>query len=332
MYALLRPLLFSLDAETAHNLTFTLAGGPLGALSPAFAANKYPALATNAFGLQLPNPLGLAAGLDKDARLLPVWQRMGFGFVEVGTVTPLPQAGNPRPRLFRLKKDRALLNRMGFNNGGVEQMARRLAERPKGLIVGANIGKNKDTPNERAVDDYLKCFRPLQDKADYFVVNVSSPNTPGLRELQGKEALTEILSELQNINSLAKPILLKIAPDLTDTQLDEVAQVVQATSVAGIIATNTTLSRDGLHTPAAEVQAIGAGGLSGAPLTARAQQVATHLSGLGVPFIGVGGIMDGPTAQARLQAGASLVQVYSGFIYRGPALVPEILGHLASKR
>jgi dihydroorotate dehydrogenase len=329
--SLLKPFFFGLDAERAHLLALRLAGSPLGRLVPGQDASQYPALATQAFGLSFPNPLGLAAGLDKDARLLPFWQRLGFGFVEVGTVTPRPQVGNPRPRLFRLPKDQALLNRMGFNNEGVEAMAKRLEQRPQGLIVGANIGKNKDTPNEEAVQDYVRCFSRLQALADYFVVNVSSPNTPGLRQLQGREALVQILGSLQALNKLGKPILLKIAPDLTEEQLQEIGEVVRDTGTAGLIAGNTTLSRAGLHTAASQVEALGAGGLSGAPLCARAQQIAEHLAPQQVPFVGVGGILDGPTAHARLQAGASLIQVYTGFIYAGPGLVPQILAYLNAR-
>lgn len=327
MYGLIQPLLFSMDAERAHNLTFSIAGGPLGALAPSFKADTYPQLRTEAFGLSFPNPLGLAAGLDKNALLLPFWKKLGFGFVEVGTVTPKPQAGNPKPRLFRLKKDRALINRMGFNNAGLAAMQQQLEKRPTGLIVGANIGKNKVTPNEEAVGDYTTCFQGLQDLADYFVVNVSSPNTPGLRALQGKEALYAILSALQDLNQHQKPILLKLAPDLQAEQIADAAAVVKETQLAGIVATNTTLSRAHLKSDKALQEQ--AGGLSGAPLTTRAQEVATQLQELEVPFIGVGGIMNGADAKARLAAGASLVQVYSGFIYKGPGMVREILRELA---
>jgi dihydroorotate dehydrogenase len=290
------------------------------------------ALATFAFGLRFPSPLGLAAGLDKNARLLPVWQRLGFGFVEIGTVTPRPQAGNPRPRLFRLPADHALINRMGFNNEGVEVVAARLARRPSGLVVGANIGKNRDTANADAAADYLTCFRRLRELADYFVVNVSSPNTPGLRALQDREPLSALLSALQEENQRgrSRPLLLKVAPDLSAEQLGDVIAVTKETGLSGVVATNTTLARSGLRTARAEVDAIGAGGLSGEPLGPRARQVVQTLATAGLTTIGVGGILSGTDALAMRTAGAALVQVYSGLIYRGPALVPEILAALGS--
>lgn len=283
------------------------------------------------FGLSFPNPVGLAAGFDKDGKYVRALECLGFGFIEVGTVTPKPQAGNPKPRMFRLKKSGGLINRMGFNNGGVEALAERLGKLgDRQIIVGANIGKNKVTPNERATDDYVICFERLHDLVDYFVVNVSSPNTPGLRDLQEKGPLTALLSELQSRNQRKpnpKPILLKIAPDLTDTQLDDIIDIARDTQLAGIVATNTTISREGLAESNEAVQAIGAGGLSGAPVRQRATDVIRYLHqrDQSIPIIGVGGVQDARSAQEKLESGASLVQVYTGFIYGGPAMVKRIL-------
>jgi len=256
---------------------------------------------------------------------------LGFGFIEIGTVTPRPQAGNPQPRLFRLPQDEGLINRMGFNNEGVDAMVERLKNNPTpNLIIGGNIGKNKDTPNEQATDDYLICFDKLFDYVDYFVVNVSSPNTPNLRDLQEKEPLTRLLSTLQERNQSRpnpKPLLLKIAPDLTDGQLDDILEIAEQTQLAGIIATNTTIQRDGVSTPSAEVEAIGNGGLSGVPLRERATEVIRYLANKSegkLPIIGVGGIRTGKDAVEKLRAGACLVQVYSGMVYAGPGLVREI--------
>ncbi|MCI4669090.1 MAG: quinone-dependent dihydroorotate dehydrogenase [Bacteroidia bacterium] len=332
----LRPLLFNLSAEDAHHFSFSslknylmLPGG--GAiLNAMFQAPQ--GLEKELFGLKFKNPVGLAAGFDKDAILAENWKYLGFGFVELGTVTPKPQEGNPKPRLFRLPKDKAVINRMGFNNQGVDALERRLQKMNKGdLIVGANIGKNKVTPNEEAVEDYKICFSRLFDYVDYFVVNVSSPNTPGLRSLQEKEPLTKILNELQEINhskSKPKPLLLKIAPDLENEQLDDVVEVSQDTKLSGLIATNTTISRSGLTTHGEEVSAMGNGGLSGKPLTERATEVVSYLrSALGddFPLIGVGGIMNGEDAKQRMKAGADLIQVYTGFIYEGPAFAKQLV-------
>lgn len=287
-------------------------------------------------GLEFPNAVGLAAGFDKDGKHIEGLACLGFGFIEVGTVTPVPQAGNPRPRLFRLPADRALINRMGFNNDGLDALAERLRKlreqnRLEGVLIGGNIGKNKNTPNEEAERDYLRGFEVLFPWVDYFVVNVSSPNTPNLRALQEKEPLTKLLSLLQEKNKAQaqpKPILLKIAPDLGDEQLNDVAEIVQATGLAGVIATNTTISRSGLKTTEKELENIGAGGLSGAPLRKRATEVIRTLRqklGPGVAIIGVGGIDSAAGAQEKMQAGADLVQVYSGLIYEGPALIMRIL-------
>ncbi len=287
-------------------------------------------LVTNLFGIKFPNKVGLAAGFDKNAKYLHELACLGFGHIEIGTVTPLPQEGNDKPRLFRLLKDKAIINRMGFNNDGMEAIVKRLKNRPKGLIVGGNIGKNKVTPNEEATSDYIKCFNALFDYVDYFTVNVSSPNTPGLRALQDKEPLMGLLNELQKINnakSNRKPILLKIAPDLTESQLDDILEIVINTKIDGVIATNTTIDRNNLSTAETEVTTIGAGGLSGKPLSKKSTSVISYLnkkSNGSISIIGVGGIMNAIDAKEKLQSGAALVQVYTGFIYEGPALAKNI--------
>lgn len=335
MYALLKPLLFRLSPERAHELTVDalqlLLKVPGGAAAlRSWSSPKSEALHLRLFGLDFPNPIGLAAGFDKDGRYYRAMRHLGFGFIEIGTVTPRPQPGNPKPRLFRLPPDQALINRMGFNNEGVDALVGRLRDRPKDLIIGGNIGKNKDTPNERATDDYLLCFEKLFEHVDYFVVNVSSPNTPNLRDLQEKEPLTALLSTLQSRNHdrlRPKPLLLKIAPDLTDGQLDDILDIARDTGLAGLIATNTTVSRAGLTTHATQVAAMGAGGLSGAPLRERATEVIRYLhtkSGGTIPIIGVGGITNAADAIEKLEAGASLLQVYTGLIYAGPSLVRDI--------
>lgn len=336
MYALLRPLLFLLPPERAHGLTFRLLElvrripvllRLVGVRSPS------PQAATEVMGLRFPSPVGLAAGMDKDAKHIDAMRAIGFGFVEIGTLTPLAQPGNGRPRLFRLKADRALINRMGFNNGGVQDAVERLRKRKPGLIVGGNIGKNKTTPNERAVDDYVACFDALHPVVDFFVVNVSSPNTPGLRALQDKGPLLEILLRLRRIGEqlagtgLPRPILLKIAPDLADGQLDDIVSVVKESGIQGVVATNTTVSREGLVTPATDVLAMGAGGVSGAPVRQRSTAVVKYLRDrLPKPFviIGVGGIDSPGSAIEKLEAGADLVQLYTGLIYEGPALIARI--------
>jgi len=332
MYALIRPLLFLLPPERAHRITFAMlevAKHIPGAL--ALVGGKPPPsnAAVDVMGLRFPGPVGLAAGMDKDARHVDALARIGFGHVEIGTVTPLPQAGNVRPRLFRLKKDHALINRMGFNNEGVAAAAARLKDRVPGIIVGGNIGKNKVTPNEQAVEDYAKCFEALHPVVDYFVVNVSSPNTPGLRALQEKGPLLAILSSLNALNERQgrKPILLKVAPDLTNEQLDDVIAVVKESGIQGVVATNTTIERNGLEATKAELETIGAGGLSGAPVRERSTTVLRHLrAGLPKPFvlIGVGGVDSAEAAMEKLDAGADLVQVYTGLVYEGPALLDRI--------
>jgi dihydroorotate dehydrogenase len=327
--------------ERAHHFTFgllELATRMPGALTLVGGAKPPAKSAVEVMGLKFPSPVGLAAGMDKDARHVDAMAALGFGFIEVGTLTPKPQPGNEQPRLFRLPADRALINRMGFNNGGVVEAVERLRKRRPGIIVGGNIGKNKITPNEQAVNDYITCFEALYPVVDYFVVNVSSPNTPGLRELQEKGPLLGILGRLKELGDQRsgasegrtppkKPILLKIAPDLTDAQLDDVCAVVRESGIAGVIATNTTVARDSLTTPKADVVAMGAGGVSGAPVRKRSTDVVRYLrQQLPRPLviIGVGGIDSAEAALEKLDAGADLVQVYTGLIYEGPALVKRI--------
>lgn len=310
---------------------FTLKVPGMRSLFKSLFSYKNPKLERELFGLKFKNPVGLAAGLDKNAVLIHELEYLGFGFVEIGTVTPLPQAGNDKPRLFRLPQDEAVINRMGFNNDGMDAIVERLKKRPKGLIVGGNIGKNKVTSEENAVDDYVKCFNALHDYVDYFVVNVSSPNTPGLRALQGKEPLMKILQALKDINvtkSKPKPILLKIAPDLEDYELDDIVDVVFASKIDGIVATNTTVSRDSLTTDQTVLDQIGKlGGVSGKPVKDRSTEVIRYLSQKSnkqIPIIGVGGIFTAQDAKEKLEAGASLVQVYTGFIYEGPSIAKNI--------
>ena len=327
---LLRPLFFCFDPEKVHYFTFSL----IRSLSkiPGFASISRSLylvddkrLETEVFGLKFKNPVGLAAGFDKDAKLYDELSNFGFGFIEIGTLTPVGQEGNPKKRLFRLKEDSAIINRMGFNNGGVKEAVERL-KKNKGVLIGGNIGKNKLTPNEDATSDYEICFEALFDYVDYFVVNVSSPNTPNLRELQEKEPLKQLLNTLQNKNLAKpkqKPILLKIAPDLTDSQLLDIIEIVNETKIAGVIATNTTLSRERLQSKNKEE----IGGLSGKPLTSRSTEVIRFLSeksNKSFPIIGVGGIHTAKDALEKLDAGASLVQLYTGFIYEGPALIKSI--------
>ena len=282
------------------------------------------------FGITFPNPVGLAAGFDKDAKMFEDLAYCGFGFIEIGTLTPKGQPGNPQPRLFRLKEDNAIINRMGFNNEGVEAAVERLKKRKTKTIIGGNIGKNKVTENEDALKDYIINFNVLFDYVDYFVVNVSSPNTPGLRDLQEKEPLKQLLLALMDENKLKstqKPILLKIAPDLTDSQLDDIIEIVDETKIAGVIATNTTISREGLKMNRDEVDVIGAGGLSGKPVRERSTEVIRYLatkSNKSFPIIGVGGIHSEQDALEKLDAGADLIQLYTGFIYEGPGLVKRI--------
>ena len=327
---IIRPILFLFDPERVHHFTFScirflfrIPG--IGNLIRRIFHITDKRLERELFGLKFSNPVGLAAGFDKDAKLFNELAAFGFGFVEIGTLTPKPQAGNPKKRLFRLKGDSAIINRMGFNNGGVEAAVERL-KKNKGVLIGGNIGKNKVTPNESATEDYKICFNALFDYVDYFVVNVSSPNTPNLRELQDKEPLTRLLLDLKAENAKRqspKPILLKIAPDLSNDQLLDIIDIVEHTRIDGIIATNTTISREGLKSG----NKSESGGLSGKPLNNRSTEVIRFLaekSGKAFPIIGVGGIHSPGDALAKLNAGADLVQLYTGFIYEGPALIKGI--------
>lgn len=331
---ILKPILFLLDPEKAHHTTTNLLKfvlqipGVSGIFRYLYHISS-PKLERTVLGLHFPNPVGLAAGFDKDGKYYEQMAALGFGFIEIGTVTPQPQSGNDKPRLFRLPQDEALINRMGFNNDGVAALVTNLKTRKnKAIIIGGNIGKNKTTPNDQASDDYVYCFEALYDYVDYFVVNVSSPNTPGLRELQEKAPLTALLSTLKQKNAtkpIQKPILLKIAPDLTDSQLDDIIDIVSETNIDGIIATNTTLDRSTLTSP---TEHIGMGGLSGKPLKSRSTDVIKYIhqkSAGKIVIIGVGGIDSPEDAIEKLNAGASLVQVYSGLVYQGPGLVKRIL-------
>lgn len=331
----IRPFLFSKPAEKAHHFTFNLIRNLFKVPGvPSIFRSLYnfedPSLEVECFGLKFKNPVGLAAGFDKDAKLYNELSTLGFGFIEIGTLTPKGQEGNPQPRLFRLPADESLINRMGFNNEGVEGAIERLKKRETNVLIGGNIGKNKVTPNEQAGEDYLACFHALYSYVDYFVVNVSSPNTPNLRALQEKEPLKALLSSLQEANATydkTKPVLLKIAPDLTTEQLDDIVEIVTDTKIDGVIATNTTISREGLKTNDKEVEAIGAGGLSGKAVRERSTEVIRYLhekSQGGFPIVGVGGINTGEDAIRKLEAGATLIQVYTGFIYEGPAMVKKI--------
>lgn len=326
----IRPFLFQFDPEAIHHYIFSflkflqkIPGVPV--IFRSLYVWEKPELEREVFGIKFKNPVGLAAGFDKDAKLFRELSNLGFGFIEIGTVTPKPQPGNPPKRLFRLKEDQALINRMGFNNGGVVDAAKRLKKKGN-IIVGGNIGKNKVTPNEDAVKDYEICFDELYEVVDYFVVNVSSPNTPNLRELQDKEPLKHLLQTLQTKNQSKpkqKPILLKIAPDLTDEQLMDIIEIVQTTKIAGVIATNTTISRENLKSQNQKE----IGGLSGKPLKNRSTEVIRFLSEKSqksFPIIGVGGIHSPEDAIEKLEAGASLIQLYTGFIYEGPGLIKHI--------
>jgi dihydroorotate dehydrogenase len=333
--SILKPLFFLKKPEDAHHFTFDLTKLTfnlpiINSIVKSTFKFEDPKLEREVFGLKFKNPVGLAAGFDKDAKLIDEMAMLGFGFIEIGTLTPKPQEGNPQPRLFRLPQDEALINRMGFNNGGVLAAVERLKKRKSDVIVGGNIGKNKVTPNENAVDDYLICLETLHPYVDYFVVNVSSPNTPNLRDLQEKEPLKQLLQAVKSANDRKpnpKPILLKIAPDLTDGQLDDIVEIVQETGIAGVIATNTTIDRSELSSPKNEVEAIGAGGVSGKVLAKRSTEVIRYLhqrSKGAFPIVGVGGIFCAQDAIEKLEAGASLIQVYSGMIYEGPALIKRI--------
>lgn len=339
--SILRPILFLFDPEIIHHFTFRFLKiffkipGIKKVVSKYFTVSQ-PSLNRTLFGIDFPNPVGLAAGFDKDAKLIDELACFGFGFIEIGTLTPKPQLGNDKPRLFRLPADRGLINRMGFNNGGVDAAVERLKKRKSKVIVGGNIGKNKNTINENAFDDYAYCFEALHPFVDYFVINVSSPNTPGLRALQEKEPLRKLLSGIKSMSlskEKPKPILLKISPDLTQEQLDDVIEILVETKTDGVIATNTTIGRENLLTEKNKLTEIGNGGLSGKPLAERATEVIRYLRsklGKNYPIIGVGGIMSPEDAIEKINAGADLIQVYTGFIYEGPGIVREINQQLIS--
>lgn len=335
MYKILRPLFFLMPAEKAHyfamgcfNILVKIPGIKQ-ALAAYFKPNKE--VAGNHFGIHFRNQIGLAAGFDKNAKWLEAIKVLGFGHVEVGTVTPKPQPGNDKPRLFRLPADKALINRMGFNNEGIEVMVERLKKRPAGLVVGGNIGKNKITPNEEALGDYLTCFQKIYDYVDYIIVNVSSPNTPGLRALQDKSFLNELFDALFGYRanqSVYKPVLLKIAPDMALEGFQEICEVLINKKVDGVVATNTTIDRSNLKTDTQAVEAIGAGGLSGAPVKEKSTEVVKTLKSLlpeNYPIVGVGGVFKKEDFYEKIRTGAELVQVYTGFIYEGPSIVKKIL-------
>lgn len=333
LYSLARPLLFALDPETAHHAALKFSG-----LAGLFAARP-PACPVRAMGLEFPNPVGLAAGLDKHAEHVEALAGLGFGFLELGGVTPRPQPGNPRPRLFRLAEAQAIINRYGLNSVGVDQFIANLSRFSRKCIVGVNIGKNKDTPNENAADDYETCFTRLYPHVDYVTLNVSSPNTVGLRDLQGKEAISALLARMKQLQEKLREkygrnvaLALKIAPDLDEAQIRDIAQAARRERIDGIVATNTTVSRAGVEHCA---DAFQAGGLSGAPLRERSTHVLSILSRelkKEIPLIGVGGILTGADAVEKLDAGASLVQIYSGLIYRGPELVGECVRAILERR
>ena len=347
MYKFVRSILFLFSAEKAHYLAsdllrFLLFIPGTKKIIHSIYQIKDKTLEKDLFGLKFKNPVGLAAGFDKNASFYNDFSHLGFGFIEIGTITPKAQDGNPKPRLFRLKADEAIINRMGFNNGGIEVAIRNLKKRKTSIIIGGNIGKNKITPNENANDDYLQCFKALYPYVDYFVVNVSSPNTPNLRALQEKEPLTQLLSLLQSENAkmqAKKPILLKIAPDLNSNELDDVIEVVQTCKLDGIVATNTTLDRSNLKASIEQTDAIGAGGVSGKPLTKKSTEIIRYIhqkTNGKIPIIGVGGIHSPSDAIDKLNAGASLIQLYTGFVYEGPSLIKginlEILRQKSEKR
>ena len=333
----IRPLLFLMNAEQAHHFTFKTLKvlfqmpGVKAITSLFFGSLK--GKEKQVMGLHFKNPVGLAAGFDKDAKLYNELSAFGFGFIEVGTLTPKPQDGNPKPRLFRIVEDEAVINRMGFNNGGLDAAALRLAKKKTDIIIGGNIGKNKVTPNDIATSDYIKGVEALHDVVDYFVVNVSSPNTPNLRELQEKEPLKALLKEVKAKNEElgAKPLMLKIAPDLTDGQLDDIVGIVNELKLSGVVATNTTISRAGLKASQEKVATMGAGGLSGKILRERSTEVVRYLRNklsADIAIVAVGGIFTGKDAKEKLDAGADLVQVWTGFLYEGPAMVRRMLRSL----
>jgi len=339
MYDFLRPLLFKLDPEVAHGLTLYGLGVAQRSGFAHWLAKRPADLPTTAFGITFPNPVGLAAGLDKNADHLDALATLGFGFIEVGTVTPRPQPGNDKPRMFRLAGHEAIINRLGFNNGGVEALVSNVQKAAYRGVLGINIGKNKDTPNERAVDDYLICLRRVHEHASYITVNISSPNTQGLRDLQEEATLRRFITTLHEAQEQLgsqqgkrKPMLLKIAPDLAEAELDAIAEVLLDTGIDGIICTNTSIDHASV---ADDPQSAEMGGLSGKPLFDRATAVLAGMSKRvqgRIPLVGVGGILDGSNAAEKVEAGAALVQIYSGLIYRGPQLVNECVDEMRRQR
>ncbi len=326
----IRPLLFKFDPEQVHRATLRMMTLPgMARCLPLLFHTKTTCKPRTLFGLTFKNPIGLAAGFDKEGAHIDALAGLGFGFVEIGTVTPLRQPGNPRPRLFRLPADRAILNRMGFNNNGAPAVVDNLRKRRTPVIVGGNIGKNKITPNEKAADDYRKGFVQLAPYVDYFVINVSSPNTPNLRDLQDTGYLSEIIDTVQNENQRlprAKPLLVKIAPDLSDRQIEAIVDLAMKKALDGLVATNTTISRSALNTDRAILEQLGSGGISGAPLRKRSTEVIRLIKSRGtLPVIGVGGIMNAEDALEKIEAGADLIQIYSGLIYNGPMFVKRLL-------
>ncbi|MBT8232601.1 MAG: quinone-dependent dihydroorotate dehydrogenase [Saprospiraceae bacterium] len=332
---IVKPIAFLLDPEKAHHLSVSIfkiinKTPIVSSVVKSMLSFEDPKLKKEILGLSFPSPVGLAAGFDKDGKYYDTMSALGFGFIEIGTVTPKPQDGNPKQRLFRLPKDKALINRMGFNNEGIDAFVSRLKNRKKSdIIIGGNIGKNKITPNEEAISDYEICFEKLYPYVDYFVVNVSSPNTPDLRSLQDKEPLTKLLNHIITLRSQkekVKPVLLKIAPDLNNDQLNDILEIVVSENVDGIIATNTTISRSDLNTSDQKIAEIGNGGLSGQPLKNRSLEVVSYLRkhNKTIPIIGVGGISEPQDAVKMLSAGADLIQVYSGLIYQGPSFIKKI--------
>ncbi|MDY1547263.1 quinone-dependent dihydroorotate dehydrogenase [Luteibacter sahnii] len=335
MYDLIRPLLFALDAETAHGLTLYASDVAWRSNLSRFVHTPPADLPTTVFGIRFPNPVGLAAGLDKNGDHLDGLAAMGFGFVEIGTVTPRPQPGNDKPRMFRLPAHQAVINRLGFNNGGIDALVRNVEKSIFKGVLGINIGKNKDTPNERAIDDYLHCLERAYPLAGYVTVNISSPNTQGLRDLQEEDTLRRFIGTLRDAqerlaarHGSRKPMLLKIAPDLREAELDAIADVLLASGIDGVICTNTTVDRDGV---ADDPLANETGGLSGKPLFAKSTAVLRGMKarvGDRLPIVGVGGIVEGDDAAEKLRAGASLVQLYSGLVYRGPKLINEAVAEI----
>jgi dihydroorotate dehydrogenase len=338
--SIIKPFFFLFSPEKAHDLLVIILKNPFFQFFlKLFYQFQHEDLQTEVAGLHFKNPLGLAAGFDKEAELIDGLASIGFGFIEIGTITPKGQPGNPQPRLFRIPQDKALVNRMGFNNKGLESAIHHLQKRKsKDVLIGGNIGKNKVTPLEKAVDDYTSSFEALYPWVDYFVVNVSSPNTPNLRQLQDRGPLTKIMKALQELNqqkNAPKPVFLKIAPDLTEGQLDDIIEIVQETQAAGIVATNTSISRDKLSLAKDKIEKIGAGGLSGKPLTDRATEIIRYIhqkSNGSFPIIGVGGIHSPEDALEKLEAGASLLQIYTGLIYEGPGLIRKINKALLANR